>query len=216
MDGDNVAESTQIPLPDRNDSNPTPDSVTVPESLLLRVDTDRPPIWLGESDGEPGSRRTTNEPDNIREFIIVDNSARATRINVSERVDGGRVESFLSATDFGAETVYIDTVTVEECMRLKLCLVGWTATSISTDYSRRSRPYTARCGVDERVIEARLIRIPDAIEADDVHKHSRSIGSGVCDHHRGRPDGETPAHTTDVNEQKNRTATTPTGSGDGQ
>ncbi|WP_220132664.1 hypothetical protein [Halorhabdus salina] len=90
---DDSAESTEMPFPDHDDSSPTPQTVTVPESLLLRVDTDRPPIWLDGSDGESDGRPTAIDPDNWRDFIV-DDSARADRVTVSDRVDSGQVESF--------------------------------------------------------------------------------------------------------------------------
>jgi len=161
------------------DDEPASGSVTDPETLLVRVDTDRAPIWLAD-DGRP----TPAEHDRWRDSIVVDGS-RTDRIEVADAVDGDRVDSFLAATDFDAETVYLEMGEVQECFELHLCRVGWSATRISTDYARLSRPYTAHCEVDEWVVEARLIRIPDALDADDVNGYSSSIGTGVCDRQAG-------------------------------
>jgi hypothetical protein len=160
--------------------------VTDPETLLLRAATDHPPVWMSEPNSEGDGRPTPRERDRWRDSIVVDDSARADRLSVVDRVDRERVESFLAATEFATETVYVETGAVEECFRLDLCHVSWTPTEVSTDYARRSRPYTERCAVDEWVTETRLIRIPDAIEAEDVDSYSSSVGTGVCDRRRRR------------------------------
>ena len=187
---DGSADSTRTAPRDGSSDAPASGSVTDPASLLLRVDTDRPPIWLARPDSETGGRPTASERDRWREAIVVDDSARADRISVVDTVDREQVESFFAATDFAAETVYVEMGVVEECFRLDLCHISWTPTEISTDYTRRSRPYTERCEVDEWVIEARLIRVPDVIEADNVNSYSSSIGTGACDRPQERADVE--------------------------
>jgi hypothetical protein len=187
------------------------ESETNPETLSVRADTDRPPVWLAKSDGDD-SRPTTREHEHSRRHIVVDDSARADRLMVADAVDRGRVQSFLAATDFETETVYVEMGSVEECFRHTLCHISWTPTSISTDYVRQSRPYTERCAVDDRVIEARLIRIPDAIEADDVNSYSSSVGTGVCDHRGGNAEGERGAEVATTREHTGWTESAPTGS----
>jgi hypothetical protein len=210
---DGSGESTRTVPPDERDGGPGSGSATDPERLLLRVDTDRSPIWLAESSGGTGGRPTPSRRDRWRDAIIVDESARADRISVAETVDGDRIESFLAATDFDSETVYVEMGAVEECFRLELCQVSWTPTELSTDYTRRSRPYTERCAADGWVIEARLIRIPDAIEADDVNSYSSSIGAGVCDRRRGRAAGEAGSESEAASERPTQTATATVDSG---
>lgn len=210
-------ESTRTIPADEPDDGPESGSVTDPETLQVRVDTDRPPIWLAESNGDADGRPTASERERWRDAIIVDESARIDRIGVAETVDRNRVESFLAATDFETETVYIEMGAVEACFRLEFCQVSWTPTELSTDYARRSRPYTERCAVDEWVIEAWLIRIPDAIDADDVNGYSSSTGSGACDRGRGRAEGEIGRDSASDSERPTRTTTetetTATGSG---
>jgi hypothetical protein len=190
--------------------------VTDPETLLVRVDTDRPPIWLARPNNEAEGRPTASERDRWRESIVIDDTARADRLGVVESVDREQVESFLAATDFEVETVYVEMGAVEECFRLDLCHISWTPTEISTDYTRRTRSYTERCEVDEWVIEARLIRIPDAIEADDVNGYSSSVGTGACDQRQGRAEGEAGAEPASASESRTRTETATTASGGSQ
>jgi hypothetical protein len=213
---DGSAESTHTAPRDGSDDGPGSGSVTDPETLLFRVDTDRPPVWLAEQDGDPGGRPTASVRDRWRDSIVVDDPTRADRIGVVDAVDRERVGSFFAATDFAAETVYVEMGMVEECFRLDLCHVGWTPTGISTEYTRRSRPYTERCAVDEWVVEARFIRIPDAVEADDVHSYSSSVGTGACDRRRGRAEGEGGAGAAPTGERSPRTETATADSGGDQ
>lgn len=174
---------TATPTAPRNDG---PDgsatgTATDPDRLRLRVDTDRPPLWLADQGGDGGSRPTASERDRWRESFVVDDPARAGRLGVAAPVDRDRVGAFLAATDFAAETVYVEMAAVAECFRLELCHIRWSPSEIATDYTRRTRPYTERCGVDEFVTEAHLIRIPDRIEADTVSGFAAGIGTGPCD-----------------------------------
>ena len=187
------AESTPTASQDDGPTGPVSGSETDPETLLVRTEAERPPIWTANPDGRP----TVSRHHRWRNHIVVDGSERAERISVADAVDGDRVASFLDATEFDAETVYIEMGQVAACFRLDLCRIGWSAGEISTDYARRSRPYTARCAVDESVVEARLIRIPAALDADDVNSYSSSIGTGECDPQRGRAAGDdTPGNDT--------------------
>ncbi|WP_338739715.1 hypothetical protein [Haloplanus salilacus] len=213
---DGSAESTRTAPRGGSNGRPESGSVTDPETLLLRLATDRPPIWLATSNSEDSGRPAASERDRWREFIVVDDTARADRLDVADTVDRDQVESFLAATDFAGETVYVEMGAVEECFRLDLCYIGWTPTEISTDYTRQLRPYTERCEADELVVEARLVRIPDAIEAADLNSYSSSIGSGVCDRRRGHAEGEGGSEPSPASESDIRTETATIDSGGGQ
>jgi len=167
---------------------PSSGTETDPETLLVRVDSDGQPVWHsdGDGDGQPTPRRRERHLDSI----VVDTDARADSLSTADGVDAEAVGSFPDATDFDAETVYVETIRVEECFRLDLCRISWQADEVSTDYSRRTRPYDERCGVDEWVFETRLIRIPDPLDADDVRGHSSSIGTGTCHRSRSGPVAE--------------------------
>lgn len=160
-------------------SNTGDDSTVDPETLQVRTDTDRPPVWLAQQDGEGGRPEARDEHRHF-EALVVDTTARAERITVADSVDRDRVESFVDATDFDAETIYIETTRIKECFRLELCGVSWQADKVSTDYTRLNRPYTERCTEHAHVFEVFLIRIPDTLDADSVNSHSTSIGTGGC------------------------------------
>jgi len=171
-------ESTRTASDGSAPDGPGSGSETDPETLLVRSDTDRPPIWHGDrSDTTP--RRT----DPTNDSVVVDTAGKADRLSVVDGVDRDRLDPFLDATDFESETLYLQTVRIEECFRLVLCQIEWQSDEITTDYIRRIRPYTDPCAVETRVAEARLIRIPDALDADDVNAFGTGIGTGQC--HRG-------------------------------
>ena len=203
---DDSTEPTPTASEDTVTDGPASGSVTDPDVLLLRMNTDRPPIWLGNPDSEGDGRPAPSERNRWRDSIIVDDSARAERINVADAVDSDPVESFLAETDFESETIFIEMGQVEECFRLELCQIRWTPTEISTDYARLTRSYTERCEVDEWLLEARLIRIPDALEEDNVNTYSSSIGGGSCDQRQARAEGES-GSVSSAGESTTRTGT---------
>jgi hypothetical protein len=153
---------------------------TDPEVILVRVDTDRQPVWLVDEGSEDGGRPAPRPDARHINSMVVDGEDRANRLSVDSEVDGSHVESFLSATDFGDGTVFVETVRVEECFRLKLCRISWQPEKVSTDYIHRSRQWDEPCALDGRVFESRLIRIPDTLNADDIRAGSTSIGTGAC------------------------------------
>ena len=169
-------ESTRTANGGSGPDGPGSGSVADPEMLLVRSDSDRSQIWHGDR-----SERTDHHRNPIGGSVVVDTAAKADEFSVAESVDRDRVDAFLDATDFESETLYLQTVRVEECFRLELCRIGWESDEIRTDYVRRLRPYTESCAADTRVVEARLIRIPDALEADDVNGFGTSVGTGSCD-----------------------------------
>jgi len=208
--GDSSRTATPTAPRDDGPDGPTAGTATDPERLRLRVDTDRAPLWLADQHGDGGGRPTASERDRWRESFVVDDQPRADRLNVAAPIDGDRVEAFLAATDFAAETIYVEIVAVGACFRLELCHVRWSPSEIATDYTRRTRPYTERCAVDELVTEARLIRIPDRIDADTVSGFAAGIGTGPCDRRRGdaspEPDGTETASNQDARTESATTA----------
>jgi hypothetical protein len=181
-----TATVTERPPPDDSDPGRGSDPGETPETLLVRADTDLQPVWLADPDREDGGRPTPRRDEHRLDTVVVDSASRADRISVGDGVDRDRAAPFLSATDFGSEAVYVETFRVEECFRLVLCDVSWSSDRISTDYGRETRPWDEACSADERVYESRLIRIPEALDADDVNSYSASVGAGSCGQRVGR------------------------------
>jgi len=153
----------------------------------MRVDTDRRPVWISDDGSrptpDPHTRRLVSE--------VIDSDSKAGQIAVATDVDRGAIDTFLEETDFESETIYLQSVIVEECFRLELCQINWGADSISTDYGRRSRPYDDPCEADTELYSVWFIRIPQAINADDVSSYSSSVGGSPCDDERTRTTTET-------------------------
>ncbi|WP_135302195.1 hypothetical protein [Haloarcula amylovorans] len=168
-----------------------------PEVLALRVDTDRPPVWFEDPDREDRGRPTQSEFGSLRTNELVDSAARADRVSVADVPNPDRISTFFEATDFDSETVYVETQRVEECFRLQLCSVSWSSDEVRTDYGRVSRPYDVRCENNKKVFAVRLIRIPAAIDADEVTGYGSSVGAGSCGNRRARAEFDSSANDGD-------------------
>lgn len=171
-----TATAGEAPIADGPGDGSTGD----PETLLVRTATDRPPLWLTDQDGEDGGRPSPVDRRSHHDSTVVDTVSIADRLAVAETVDRSRLDDFLDATDFETETVYLETIQIEACFELQLCRIAWGPSKVSTDYGRQTLPWDEPCGADEHVFETRLIRIPDAIAADDVNSFSSSVGGGPC------------------------------------
>jgi len=186
-------ESSPTPAADREPTGGGPGhgSTGDPESLLIRTATERPPLWL--TDGRDEGRPTPHERRHHHDSAVVDTASRADSLAAAEGVDEDSVDEFLDATDFESETLYLETFQVEACFELQLCRVAWGPKEVSTDYGRRTLPWDEPCGADERVFGARLLRIPDAIAADDVNSFSSSVGGRPCGAGGPRAEGSSEA-----------------------
>jgi hypothetical protein len=190
-----VSERTGTTIPGGTDE-------TDPETLLLRTDTEDPPVRLADADEPPAGPDRRPHTRRFHSHAIVDSRSRAEDLVVADAADAEAVSSFGSATDFEAETLYLETISVAECFRLELCSISWTDEEVQTSYVRRSRPYDERCSADAEVFESRLVRIPASLAESDVTGHGSSVsGRGHCrgDGPEGaeRGTGETDANATD-------------------
>jgi hypothetical protein len=183
---------------------------TDPDMVQVRVDSDRQPVWLLESDAGDGGRGTARRDERFLGDVVVDTAARAERIAVADEVDETAIRSLLDATDFATETVYLESLQVDSCFRLTLCQITWSDDEVSTDYARLGRPYDEPCAVDERVFETRLIRIPAALDADRVTGASTSVGGGGCRRRRRAVGREHDATTVTATSSTDSTTTTET------
>lgn len=203
--------------PDAEASN----RVTDPPTVLVRADTAMPPIRFADPDQETPKTRAPGRLAPRMRHAIIDSESRAERITLADGVDGDDVEttgdvgdadsvaSFVGATDFDGETIYLETHQVRECFRLKLCQVSWQPSEIHTDYTQQIRPYDERCEADAHVFESRLVRLPVALDEGEVNGFGSSIGgSGHCDP-RGaiRAKGESDVGSSDSNRGSDATVT---------
>lgn len=164
---------------------------TDPPMVVARSASEEPPIRLSESDSAesddersgPGRRRKerTLVTESDAETLTIDEDAEVLAADDndddSEAVD---LSEFVSATDFAAESLYLETQQVDACFRLSLCYVSW-HDGIQTDYGRTLRPYDEPCAVDDRVTESRVIRLPVALDDLSVNSYGTSVGGSGCD-----------------------------------
>ncbi|MFB6292714.1 MAG: hypothetical protein ABEH60_00445 [Halonotius sp.] len=180
-----VSETHRPTVPDDN-------AAVDPPMLRRRSTATQPPLRLrGDEAPQPADdaahrlERTTNE--------VIDTAATADRL-VSTGTDGvgdvdvgdddtgdeSELSTFIAATDFETETLYLETIRIEQCYRLSLCFVSWQDADIRTAYGRRLRPYDEQCVADRTVAESRLFRLPVALDADAINGLGTSIRSGRC------------------------------------
>lgn len=155
-----------------------PNAETNPETVLVRANTERPPVRIEDDDGtSAGSERPERRSARLSHAVIATES-KAKRLVVADGIDREPITSFLSATDLDGETLYLETTRVDECFRLQLCAIAWADDEVRTEYGRLLRPYDERCVTDRRVFESRLIRIPTALDPDEVRSYGSSVGEG--------------------------------------
>lgn len=165
-----------------NGSNvPASNTETDPPILLHRAESEMPPIRLRDSDQKetPSSQPGQRSP--RVENVLIDSQSKGQQLTVTDSIDNETVSSFVSATDFDSETLYLETRQVKECFRLQFCYVSWQPSKIQTDYVQKLRPYDDHCAVDGQVFESRLIRLPVALDEESVNSFGTTIsGSGQC------------------------------------
>ncbi|MFB6107644.1 MAG: hypothetical protein ABEJ82_02235 [Haloplanus sp.] len=148
-----------------------------PESHHLRNTERAPVVWTGE--------RPTTTDDEQRHYwantFFVADSDTAADVSTADVEGSDGVADFLSATDYDAETVYVQQTLVGECFDLDLCYVKWSADHVETSFARTYRPAEVACERDADDVTAWLIRIPAVVDPDEVHGYGTGRGSGTCD-----------------------------------
>ncbi|WP_323675988.1 hypothetical protein [Halorubellus sp. PRR65] len=145
-----------------------------PPYAYLRADADLAAVWRPRGDQSKREARKYPGPQ------ILDSQSRADELEYAD-VDGAdAVRAFVADTDFDAETVYVDQRTVPACYRLELCGASWTSTDVDLEYSRLGLAYDVPCEADAEVVEARFLRLPDALDHETVSSMGSRTGSGGC------------------------------------
>ncbi len=157
--GTSTRESEQVgPEPPEN-------AVTDPDRYRLRSSAVNPLVTLeGEESAGPRDVFTDAERAASLSFADVDGAAEA--------------RAFVRATDFDAETLFVDRGTVRACFERRLCYVTWSEGDATVSYGRVHRPWDTPCGTDDRDFCCWLIRVPAALE--DVSNYARGLSSGAC------------------------------------
>ena len=120
-------------------------------------------------DGEPVLDAADDDERYARNRVLITESAQADRIEFTPGVPEAQAEStrsFLTETDFSAETVYVTEVRVGSCFRYRVHSVSWEPGRIEYDYCRELRPPTDRCETDTRESVGLFFRIPAVLGRD--------------------------------------------------
>lgn len=204
---------------------PDEQATTEPPLLFRRDDAEQPPIRLVDT----GEREDDSEADDERgrdhdhhpQYRVIDSASIADRLvddapdGTDASDDGGDdtdLASFVSETDFDAETLYLETRQVEQCFRLSLCYISWQDNEIRTDYGRVVRPYDEQCTVDANVFESRLFRLPVALDADEINGFGSSTSSSRCDRAERRANESRANQSTESGPRTNDSTQPPNGS----
>jgi len=156
-------------------------SGTDPDPTVLKPrnpDGDRILLDGSEVDGE-------GEPISVGRELVT-SAERASDLLVAEGVadaDRERIRSFLDATDYDAETVYVSPAGVRSCERLHIESVSWEPGRVDYEYCRELRPPDETCVADAWVTLGLFFRLPVALDG-------RITGSGSS--------GRSPCRTTET------------------
>lgn len=169
-----------------------------PDQFALRVPGGDEAVWRWESNSDSDSKRPLS-----RRLVATEKTAQSI---VFADVDGkSEAEQFVADTDFDAETLYVEQDRIRECYERELCYVSWSATEMDTNYARILRDANVECSEDVRDTVAQLIRIPAALDPEEVTSHGSGVGNGGCRY--------PPAiRTTDETQTETSTAETKTNS----
>mgnify|MGYP006281434213 CR=1 FL=1 len=166
------------------DAEPPEDALVSPPHVTLRGPATEPNV-VRETAAENETPSPGTEIDDWAHYVLA-NGADADAVTFAD-VDGAdEAKRFLEATNFDSETVYVERHLVGECYRHQLCWVRWTDEMIETDYARTLRDADVACEADTRVAVTNLIRLPVALDPDQITSHSSGSGGGAC----RRPEGD--------------------------
>lgn len=131
--------------------------VTDPDRHTVRHDSETPIVRFAAG-SERATPRTPRTQDLSSELIATEETA--ARVRFGDGVDAGGARSFLDATGFDRESVYLVQFLVRTCERLDTCYVRWSSTAIEASLEDVPVEDGTNCGEDERVQSATFLRIP--------------------------------------------------------
>ncbi|MEZ3165456.1 hypothetical protein ABNG03_15960 [Halorubrum sp. RMP-47] len=117
---------------------------------------------------------------------LVTSAERADDLFAAEGVadaDRERIRSFLDATDYDAETVYVSPAGIRSCEQIHIESVSWEPERVDYEYCRELRPPDEACETDTWVTLGLFFRLPVALDG-------RITGAGSS--------GRSPCRTTDT------------------
>lgn len=162
------------------DPGPPADALTDPPTLSLRNPE------LGPVVSHPVETPTPErheERDFWRTFFVADEETAAGLTFAS--VEGVETaQQFLEDTNFDGETVFVDQRELGECYERTLCWVRWADHGIETAYARGYRDADVACEAGASDVVATFVRLPVALDPDQMQRFGSSSRSGSCRPHR--------------------------------
>ncbi|SDN19467.1 hypothetical protein SAMN04487949_3621 [Halogranum gelatinilyticum] len=167
-----TATASERPVPD--------DAETDPAHVQLRSTADAAAVR------HPDDETPTDDEDDsfqFRSHPFVASRETADGLTFGDGVDDESVAAarrLLAETDFDSETVYLEQRRIRECFALDLCYVRWDTDRVETQYGRRLLPADVACETDTYDVVATLVRIPAALDPEDVSRFSSGTSGSGC------------------------------------
>lgn len=160
--------------------DPPENVATDPPTAVLRRPGSRTPVVEvpdphGDdvSDAERERRRAVR-----RGFVTTPEAASLLEFADVEGVDDAR--GLLEATDFDAEFVFLDRMSVRQCYDLRLCRLTWNEYGLRRTYARVYRDYDVACHTDERDSVARFVRLEGSVDPGEMEDEGTAVHTGGC------------------------------------
>lgn len=148
-----------------------------PEYETLRGPEDRPVYWLAP---EAETERSETTPTRVRGRNLIASAETAERVRFADGFDADAAQEFITATDFENETLYLSPRRAKACFEIRPCYVEWAVDEIHTQYGSYYRDADVRCEADTREMVVSVIRIPDALDPDQVRSYGGGWSSEGC------------------------------------
>ncbi|WP_135806576.1 hypothetical protein [Halorussus marinus] len=163
---------------------------TIPDHRTVRNAENRPPVWFRDVDATTETASDDDPPTHRDGRGFVAGTEDADRLRYADVEGAEAARQFVADTDFGEATVYVLARPVRECLTLELCNVSWSERDVEVDFGSRHRDADVSCRADAHDGVSVLIRIPEALDPDEVNSYGSSWGSGPCRVRRRPPDGD--------------------------
>jgi hypothetical protein len=112
--------------------------------------------------------------------LLVADAETASSLAFADVEGVDRARRFLADTDFSSASVYVEQHAVPECYDQRLCWIRWTGDRIETDYAIVLRDADVACEVGAEDVVAYFVRLPVALDPDEVRRFSSGSGGGHC------------------------------------
>lgn len=152
---------------------------TEPLTVSVRHTENAPVAWLGEKPTPTGDRRLSDH-----ETDLIPNAETAADLGFADLDGVDELQSFVDSTDFDRETLLLESHRVDECYRLELCAVTWSASSYHTYWTQTLRPADVACSAESQDRVATLVRIPAPLDPAELNGAGSRMSRGSCSKYR--------------------------------